>query len=436
MHQEELVFVGICDLAGLVRGKGFPAIELDRRMRQGVGLTGSNIMISAFGSIFSSPFGTKGDLVMMPDAATAVQVPFDDATAEHFYLADVRELDGTPWACCPRDFLRRALAALEAEAGLTLKSAFEQEFVHTGIEARLGDAYSLASYRRQGAFGESLMGALRAAGLTPDSFLPEYGPRQFEVTVKPSVGLRAADEAVILREMIRAVSERLGFRASLAPIMQPDGIGNGTHIHFSLWDSRENEPVSRDLAQPYGVSARAAPFVAGVLHHLPALTAITAPSVASYYRLQPNRWAPVWAFLGAQDRGAALRVAPVFPGAPTKADRQFNLEYRVADAAACPYLALGAIVWAGLDGIRKAMTLPDELPDFWGLSEEARAQAGVKTLPRSLGDALNLLEATAEAKAWFGEALLSAYLEFKRSEIAAVEELEPSDICDRYAAIY
>ena len=191
-----------------------------------------------------------------------------------------------------------------------------------------------------------------------------------------------------------------------------------------------------DTSEPYGIAARAAPFVAGVLHHLPALTAITAPSVASYYRLQPNRWAPVWAFLGAQDRGAALRVAPIFPGAADSAERQFNVEYRVADAAACPYLALGALIHAGLDGMRKNMTLPPELPAFWSMDEDARAAAGVRTLPRSLGEALDVLEATEAASDWFGPEFLSAYLEFKRSEIAALDTLEPSDICDRYAAIY
>lgn len=435
MQQEELVFVGICDLAGLVRGKGFPASELKKRLRQGVGLTGSNMMISAFGTIFSSPFGTKGDLVMMPEPQTAVQLPFDEGAAEHFYLADLQELDGRPWSCCPRDFLRRALTALAAETGLIVKSAFEQEFVHTGIEERPGDAYSLSSFRRQGTFGESLIATLRAAGITPDSFLPEYGPRQFEVVVKPAVGMRAADEAVITREMIRSVAERMGFRASLAPIMAPGGIGNGTHIHFSLWD-QDGTPALRDATAPFGIAARAAPFVAGVLHHLPALCAITAPSVASYYRLQPGGWAPAWAFLGAQDRGAALRVAPIFPGAADAADRQFNVEYRVADASACPYLALGALIHAGLDGIRKKMTLPAELPDFWNMDEAGRAAAGVRTLPRGLGEALDLLEGTEEAVDWFGPEFLSAYLEFKRSEITALAELEPSDICDRYAAIY
>lgn len=434
--QEELVFVGVCDLAGLVRGKGFPAAELEERLRRGVGLTGSNIMISAFGTIASSPFGTRGDLVMMPDRTTTVQVPFDEGAAEHFYLADIQELDGSTWPFCPRDFLRRALAALKAETGLHIKAAFEQEFTHCGMEERLGDAYSLAAYRRQGIFGESLMAALRAAGLVPDSFLPEYGPRQFEVTIKPSFGLRAADEAVICREMIRAVAERLGFRASLAPIMAPDGIGNGTHIHFSLWDEAGMPLTQGAPHHPYGVAPRIAPFLAGILHHLPALTAITAPSVASYYRLQPDRWAPVWAFLGRNDRGAALRVAPVFAAAGESAAQQFNLEYRVADAAACPYLALGALVWAGLDGYRQGRALPPEPHYFWEMNEAARAKAGIATLPRSLDEALDRLEGTEEAAGWFGAPFLSAYLRFKRDEIAALAGLEPADICDRYRAVY
>jgi glutamine synthetase len=372
---------------------------------------------------------------MMPDPEAAVQVPFDEGAAEHFYLADLQELDGTPWSCCPRDFLRRALTALKAETGLVVKTAFEQEFVYTGVEDRPGATYALDSFRRQGIFGESLIGALRAAGLTPDSFLPEYGPRQFEVTVKPTIGLRAADEAVITREMVRSVAERLGHRAILAPVLQEDGIGNGTHIHFSLWDE-DGAPVSRDASAPYGVARRIAPFIAGVLHHLPAITAITAPSVASYYRLQPNRWAPVWAFLGRQDRGAALRVAPIFPGAEARADAQFNIEYRVADAAACPYLALGAIIHAGLDGIRGGMTLPPERTDFWEMTEQQRADAGIDELPRSLAQALDLLEATEAARSWFGPDFFAAYLQFKRSEIGALADLEPSDICDRYAAIY
>ncbi len=433
--QENLVFAGTCDFAGLVRGKAFPAVELEQKLRQGIGTTATNIMISAFGPIHATPFGTTGDILIVPDAETEVHLRFDDAADERFLLSDLRTMDGAPWMGCTRDFLRRAVTALEVEAGLVVKSSFEQEFVYTGVEDRPGSPYSLDIYRRQGRFGEQLTASIRAAGLVPDSFLPEFGPRQFEVTIKPRFGLRAADEAIILREMIRATAQRLGHRAILAPILSPEAIGNGTHIHYSLWDT-DGTPVTHDPAGPYGVSARAAPFVAGILHHLPALSAITAASVASYYRLQPNRWAPTWSFLGRQDRGAAIRVAPVFPGAADKAASQFNLEYRVADATSCPYLALGALIHAGLDGIRNKMTLPPEGQDLWAMTEAQRIAAGYRMLPRTLDAALDLLEATQPARDWFGADFLSAYLMFKRGEIASLAGLSASAICERYAGVY
>src|SRR4029077_14097379 len=103
------------------------------------------------------------------------------------------------------------------------------------------------AWRRQDGFGEAYVAALRAAALTPDSFLPEYGARQYEVTVSPTRGLRAADEAVIPREMARAVAQRLGYRACFAPILDPNGVGNGTHIHFSLRDGGDH-PLFYDPA--------------------------------------------------------------------------------------------------------------------------------------------------------------------------------------------
>jgi glutamine synthetase len=438
MHSEPLVFVGTCDLAGLVRGKGFPEAALVSRMQDGVGLTHSNIMMSAFGPIYDTPFGTLGDLVLVPDPTTRVEVPFDEdggenGAAERFYLADIHNLDGTSWECCPRDFLRRSVEALHRETGLAILAAFEQEFVYTGVEDRPGATYALDAYRRLGTFGEAYMAALRAAGLTPDSFLPEYGKRQYEVTIAPTKGVRAADEAVIQREMARAVAHRLGHRAIFAPILDPDGIGNGTHIHFSLRDEGDR-PALFDGGRPYRLSSVGKQFVAGLIDHLPVLTAITAPSVASYYRLQPNRWAPIWANLGIQDRGAAVRICPVF-GEP--ADQRFNVEYRVADAAACPYLALGALIWAGLDGIRRGLTLPPPPSrSFWDMSDDERIDAGLKPLPRSLSEALTNLAASETAREWFGDQFFDVYLQFKRAEERAVAGLTPAEICARYAEVY
>src|SRR5205823_10376896 len=156
------------------------------------------------------------------------------------------------------------------DAGLSLLAALEQEFVYTGVEDRPGATYALDAWRRQGNFGEAYMAALRAAGLNPDSFLPEYGARQYEVTIHPSRGLRVADEAVIQREMARAVAHRLGHRAIFAPIIDPDGVGNGTHIHFSLRDS-DDKPVPYDALRPYRLSRNGEQLAAGIGHPLPYL---------------------------------------------------------------------------------------------------------------------------------------------------------------------
>jgi glutamine synthetase len=438
MHSEPLVFLGTCDLAGLVRGKGFPAADLPARMRTGIGLAPSNIMMSAFGPILDTPFGTEGEVMLVPDPGTKVEVGFDDdGAAERFYLGDIMTLDGRHWECCPRDFLRRAIQAVNEEGGpggLTVLAAFEQEFVYTGVEYRASATYALDAHRRQGAFGEAYMAALRAAGLAPHSFLPEYGPRQYEVTIHPTRDLRAADEAVIQREMARAVAHRLGHRVCFSPILDPAGVGNGTHIHFSLRDGAD-QPLMYDPSRPYRLSPLGEHFVAGILHHLPALTAITAPSPVSYYRLRPNRWAPTWANIALQDRGASLRVCPIF--GRDGAAQQFNIEYRVADAAASPYLALGALVWAGVDGIRQGRLLPP-LPErsFWDMDEAERTAAGARKLPRSLGEALDALASCTEAREWFGGTFFDAYLRFKRAELRVVDELTEAETCARYAEIY
>jgi glutamine synthetase len=424
MLREELVFVGTCDIAGHVRGKAFPARDIDSRRRKGIGWTHSNLMQTAFGPILDTPFGTAGDLMIVPDPAAEVRVDFEDGSApEHFFLGDIRNTDGTPWECCPREFLRRAAAALHAAGGLRVIAAFEQEFVYTGNQHRDGDAYSLGAFRRQGTFGESFVAALRAAGVTPDSFLAEYGTRQFEVTVTPSEAAVAADQAVITREMARAAAHRHGSRACFSPMPEASGVGNGVHIHMSLRDA-SGAPITHDADGRMGLSMTAQHFCAGVLRHLPAICAITAPSPVSYLRLTPNRWAPTLIDIVRQDRGAALRVCPTFAVAdPAEQARQFNVEFRVCDAAASPYLALGAVMFAGADGLQRKLALP---PPADGADE----------LPHSLGQALDALAASKTVAGWFGPVFLEAYLRHKRSEVQHVAEWAVNELCNRYAEVY
>ena len=417
MTPETLAFIGSSDLAGLLRGKSVPLAELDGRMARGVGITHSNLMLSAFGPIYDTPFGTAGDLMLVPDPATRCRIPVADAPSIVLLLGDFRTTDGAPWKCCPRGFLRRALDALQAEFGLSLLAAFEQEMVYTGVEDRPGSPYSLDALRRQGSFGGALLAAIRGAGIVPDSFLAEYGPRQYEVTTAPAQGLRAADEAVLVRELARATAARLGHRAILAPMVQAEGVGNGTHIHWSLLEA--GRPAAYDPARPHGLSVAGEHFVAGLLHHMAALVAVTAPSAASYYRLRPGRWAPTVADLAVQDRGSAVRVCPTYATAAESAAQQFNVEFRVADAAASPYLALGALIHAGLDGLRQRRPLPEQAP-----------------LPSSLAQALDAFAASSAVAAWFGPLFRDVYLRFKRAELAAIAGLDEAATCDRYAAVY
>jgi glutamine synthetase len=316
--------------------------------------------------------------------------------------------------------LRRALERLKSETGLQLLATFEQEFIYSGVAAHPLQPYELDKYRRQGAFGEVLLTALRQARVIPDSFLAEFGPQQFEVTTAPARGLRAADDAVIVREITQAVAFRLGQRVSFAPMHDPNGTASGTHIHWSFLDESDR-PVLYDAQRPWGLSLLGSRFVAGIVEHLPALCAMTAPSVASYYRLRPNRWAPVRADVGLMDRGTALRICPVTGSDPVARARQFNVEFRVADATASPYLVLAVLVQAGLDGIRSGRELADHKP---------------RPLPTSLGEALTLLEENERAADWLGPELLAAYLRFKRGEMAGLENLEEAEICRRYAEVY
>ena len=416
---DALAFIGTSDLAGLLRGKSVPLAELPGRMARGVGITHSNLLLSVLGPIHETPFGTAGDLMLVPDPTTRTAIPVPGSPDITLLLGDFMTTEGIPWECCPRGFLKLGLATL-AEFGLYLVATFEQELVYTGAEERPGSPYTLDALRRQGPFGGMLLAAMRDAGIAPDSFLAEYGPRQYEVTCGPRPGLRAADEAVLVRELARAVAAGLGHRAILTPMVEPDGTGNGTHIHWSLEDAA-GEPMTHDPAGRHGLSAAAEHVCAGMLHHLPALCAVTAPSVASYFRLRPGRWAPTLADLGVQDRGSALRICPVYATAAETVARQFNVEFRVADAAASPYLALGALVQAGLDGLRSQRRLADHTP---------------APLPASLDQALDLFAASPVLRQGFGPEFHDIYLRFKRAELRSLAGLDDAALCDRYAAIY
>jgi glutamine synthetase len=438
MIREPLTMFCYVDISGQVRGKGFPSRLLDKRLASGVGWTPTNIMFTPLGTIAPSPFGPFGDLILKADRNAEANVDFGDGSPkEHFFLCDVLETDGSPWDCCPRTLLRRAADDLKSETGVTLRIAFEHEFFYAGARGRTGDQYALDGVRRHGAFGETLLAALAQCGIEADSYLAEFADGQFEVTVPPTEPLVACDQAVMLREMARATAWRLGHTVSFSPRMSPTAIGNGLHIHMSLWDEAGRQ-ISHDPKGPRGVSATAGKFLAGVLRSMPAICAFTAPTPVSYLRLVPHMWSAAWTSLGYRDREAGIRICPTFDTFERSTAEQFNFEFRAADSSACPYIQLAAIVRAGLAGLKEGLPTPEPLveQDPGALTDTERQRRGIVRLPANLASALDLLEADRTVQGFVPPLFLKAYVANKRAEVALSKDWTAEETCSRYAEVF
>ena len=434
IEPEPIITICCSDVAGQLRGKGFPLRDLASRRQEGVGWTHTQVMINCLGRIPVTPFGPRGDLLLVP-AGPGVELDFGDGPVERWVIGEIRTLDGGPWDCCLRSVLRRALAELEAE-GLRLVAAFEHEMYHEGAPERTGDSYAISRVRGVLPYVEELVGALRANGLEPETVLPEYGPRQIEFTVAPAPGLEAADRAINGREIARAVAHRHGSRVSFAPVVTRGVVGNGVHVHFSLADL-DGHPVTYDPGGPGGLSPRAASFAAGILRHGRALCAVTAPSVLSYERLAPGSWSSYWTNLGWHDREAMLRICPVPGVAGVDPAVRCNLEFRAADAAASPHLLLAMLAFAGAQGVREGLAPPAITDgDPADLGDEGRRRLGIQALPRSLDEALHALEQDAVATGWLGPVLTVAYLLHKRGELGMLEGRTPDELVALYAGAY
>jgi glutamine synthetase len=202
-------------------------------------------------------------------------------------------------------------------------------------------------------------------------------------------------------------------------------VGNGMHVHLSLWD-RRGRNLFHGGRGPEGMTREAEAFAAGILASMPALTAITAPSVASYQRLQPRRWSGPWACWGRENREAALRFVTGMVGSREQAA---NLEVKAMDAAANPYLALGAIVAAGIDGLERELTLPEPvLEDPASLSASRRRARGIRQLPSSLGAAILELERSSLLREAMGDVLFDAFLATRRAERDAYEGMDAAQM--------
>ncbi|WP_441249706.1 glutamine synthetase [Kitasatospora sp. McL0602] len=396
------VVFGWVDNAGLTRVKSVPLAQLEHAAEYGVGAAPCFDVFLVDDSTTSSTFteGPAGDLRLVPDLDRLTPLAAQPGWA--WAPADRYAQDGTPHPGCQRRFARRTVDAL-ARRGLTCRAGIEVEWIvadQSGAPATTGPAYGMHRFVDHSDYLRDVLRALTTQGLAVLQLHPEYAPGQFEVSVAAEGPVEAADTAMLVRHTVRAVSARHGLRSSFAPVFTEGAVGNGGHLHLSL---RRDDGLDLAHGGPgrHGLHPEAEHFLAGVLAELPALLALGAPSAASYLRLVPAHWAGAYRCWGLENREAALRL---ITGSTAG---QANAEIKCFDAAANPYLAVGAVLAAGLAGLDAGHPLPPEVPGDPGTAER---------LPTTLPEAIDAYEKSVLLREALGAHLFAAVLAVRRAE--------------------
>ncbi|OHV45995.1 glutamine synthetase [Parafrankia colletiae] len=422
------------DNAGLTRVKGVPLGRLPRAVIHGVGASPSfdTFLIDDSSVVARYAGGPVGDLRLRPDLRRLTRLCAQPGWA--WAPVDRYALTGRPH---PQD--ARAFARAQAERlgrrGLHALAGFEIEWTVSPAgsddftAACSGPAYGMTRVVELSDYLRDLVEALTAQEVELLQIHPEYAAGQFEVSVAPEDPVGAADTSVLVRQTVRGVAARHGLRVSFAPQVLAGSVGNGGHLHLSLHGSVPGGgPLMAGGSGPFGLTAGGEAFVAGVLRHLPALMALGAPSVTSYLRLVPSNWAGAYACWGLENREAAIRMITGAAGEPGAA----NVEVKCFDLAANPYLLVGGVLAAGIDGLSAAAALPEPFDaDPASCTSAELARLGVRRLPADLGEAVAAFGADEVLRAALGVELHDTIGAVRRGEIELFAGLDPGVVVDR-----
>ena len=423
------VAVTIVDNAGIARVKTVPMTGLEHATRWGVGLSPVYAVATVDEAFTTSASvgGPTGDLRLMPDPSALRVLAASPGWA--WVPASQYTQDGRVFGCCQRAFAARmadlaALRGLEVRVGSEIEWFLGRDEGGTPVPAHDGPGYGLAVLAGLAGYGGELLAALAESGVRAGQFHPEYAPGQLEISLPPAGPVEAADLAVFARHTIRAHSVRHGRRASFAPVVIPGQVGNGGHLHVSVWHAGRN--LLAGGSGPHGMTPNGEAFVAGVLDQLPALSAVGMPSAASYLRLQPSRWAGAHACWGHENREAAIRFITGMTGSQSDAA---NFEVKCLDQAANPYLAIGCLIAAGLAGVGRQLKLPPETTGDPAASRDGgRARAAPQRLPETLDQALAALRRSQVIPAAMGQMLYDAFTAVRAAEAETYRGQDPAAI--------
>jgi glutamine synthetase len=422
-----------CDNGGIIRGKATHTTGLARRMNEGIGQTLAMQAFAGVDALAAVPgMGPVGEFRLVPDPNTFVVLPY--APDSGMMLCDMLGQDHQPWDACPRSFLKRTIAEAEG-MGISVQAAVEHEF-YLARETPMGYepydhslCYSSIGFESAAPIIDDIIRALEMEGLQIEQYMPELGPGQQELSVCHADALRAADNVLLVRDTVRGMARQHGAFASFAPKPFLDQAGSGAHIHFSLWGAPGSPSAGRNLlydpARPGGISQLGYHFIGGVMAHLPGLVALTCACPNSYRRLLPHFWSSAYTIYGFDNREGAIRIPSPFWGREAEST---NLELKPADHSGNPYLALGGLIAAGLDGVRRELDPGEPLNvDPGNLSDEERERRGIARLPESLNAAVDALRADHVLTEALGQTLATAYIAVKRLESGYFAEKSPDE---------
>jgi glutamine synthetase len=423
------VALSYVDNAGVTRVKAVPVDRLAHAAGWGVGMSPVFDVFCVDDSITAGRLagGPTGDLRLHPDLDRVVGLVGQPGWA--WAPVDRYTQDGDEHPGCQRSFARR-MAARAVEAGLDVRMGFEIEWALGSEEgeqfrpACSGPAYGMTRLVELSDYCHDLLTALGAETVEVLQLHPEYAAGQFEVSAAPLDPVAAADQVLLVRETIRAVSRRHGMAASFAPAVVAGTAGNGQHLHLSL--HRDGVNLLDGGPGPYGLTAEGESVLAGLLDALPALCAVGSPSVSSQLRQVPSHWAGVYRCWGRENREAALRLVT---GSVGETHRAANVEVKCFDGSANPYLVVGAVLAVALAALDKGLTLPPETTGDPAAEDPAELQRlGVQRLPESAQALLACLEGSDLLKEVMGDWLFDAFTAVRRAEIALFAGSTPEQV--------
>jgi glutamine synthetase len=413
--------------AGLTQAKTVPIRRTNTFADPGLGASPSwhAFAIDHTGIAFTDDVGVVGDQRVRIDLSALRIIGDGLAWAPAAFF----EQDGTPVSVCSRGTLGRIEAAL-TEAGIEAQIGHEIEFVLVDpdggrLPSVLWAQYGLAGVLEHEAFVRDVTRAAAAAGVGIEQFHPEYGANQFEISLSPLAPVAAADQLALTRLIIGRAARRHGLRVSLSPAPFAGDFGSGAHQHFSLTTSEG--PLFSNGAGVQGMTRAGESAIAGVLRGLPEAQGVLCGSIVSGLRMRPGNWAGVYACWGTENREAAARFVKAGPGSPHGG----NVEVKIVDPSANPYLASATILGLALDGIQNKAELPPETTvDPAKLSDADRA--GIRRLPEAQAEAIAALDNSKLLRGILGDPAVDMVVAVRRLEQERYGDLGPEQLADKF----